>query len=187
LLEELTRMNLLLQQLLNEGLREEARTWLYSERRIDIKFLLRHVPQIWEAYDNEEIGGYLADGILPHFDTEAIKGRWMEAEQSALLPIGEPWLQLVDLPDGLSLLVPEEGDSAERILLLSPTSSNSNAMLRTLAFDILEGKIAAFHFRRRYCAPVVNGSTCGGACQHGGPCQFRVYVGDGPPRGFCEC
>lgn len=179
-------MNLLLQQFLNsEGLREEARMWLRRERRIDLKFLLNHNSQIWEAYDDEEMGSYLAGVTLPHFDSETIKGDWAAAERSERLPIDEPWLQLVDLPDGLSLLVPEEEDSTERILLFSPTSPTG--LLRIVGFDILGSRISAFHIRRRYCLPRGNGSTCGGYCPRGGSCQFKVYVGYEPARGFCEC
>jgi hypothetical protein len=183
-------MNLLLQQFLNsEGLREEARLWLRRERRIDVKFLLNHNPQIEEAHDDEEMGPYLAGVTLPHFDSEKIKGDWAAAERSERLPIDGPWLQLVDLPDGLSLLVPEEEDSTERILLFSPTSSAE--LLRIVVFDILESKISAFHTGRRYCLMSrITGSTCKGYCPHtGGACRpFKVYVGNGsPPRGFCDC
>ncbi len=181
-------MNLLLQQFLNsEELREQARMWLRQERPIDVKFLLNHNPQIREAHDDEEMGSYLAGVTLPHFDSEKIKGDWAAAERSERLPIDKPWLQLVDLPDGLSLLVPEEEDSTERILLFSPTPSAG--LLRIVIFDILESRISAFHIQRRDCLPRGNGYTCEGYCPHtGGVCSLKKPAGhERPLRRFCEC
>jgi hypothetical protein len=179
------KMNLLLQELMDDsGLRQEARDWLHHEPRVNIKFLLNHNRLIWEAYDDEEMGPYLADGILPHVQTELMHRHWADAERSEHLPFDETWVQVVDLPEGISLLVPDEGDSTERILLFRRTSSDR---LMVLTFDVLGDKISTCRTRRRYCLPAVDGSRCAGICPDGKPCRLRVYVGHGPARGFCEC
>ena len=181
-------MNLLLQQFLDsEGLREEARTWLRREQPIDVNFLLNHNPQIQEAHDNEEVGAYLAGVTLPHFDSEDIKGHWAAAERSDRPPIDGLWFQLVDLPDGLSLLVPEEEDPTERILLFSPTFPSG--LLEIVAFDILGSRISAFRPLDRDCTLGANGYTCWGNCPHAGRyCALMAERGyEHPYRRWCEC
>jgi hypothetical protein len=136
-----------------------------------------------DAINVEEQRPLLKEAFLPVVNAEQLSNDWQATPRDDSRPSNRPWFELLDLMNGLALLVPEEADPARRTLAF--IDSRRTDGLAVVVFDV-QGRAITKGTEMGGCDLAKNLKSCGGRCPDGSQCVLKHYASY-PVTAFCRC
>jgi hypothetical protein len=131
----------------------------------------------------EEQRSLLKEAFLLAVNAEQLTNDWQATPPDDSRPSNRPWFELLDLANGLALLVPEEADPPPRALAF--IDSRRTDGLAVAVFDV-EGRAITTGTVLSGCDLAKNLKSCNGLCHSGSQCVLKHYASY-PVTAHCCC
>jgi hypothetical protein len=152
-------------------------------QRIQLWDLLFVEGDYRDAINVEEQHLLLKEAFLLVVNAEQLTNDWQATPPDDSRPSNRPWFELLDLTNGLALLVPEEVDPAPRALAF--IDSRRTDGLAVAVFDV-DGRAITIATVLSGCDLAENLKSCSGRCSDGSQCVLKHYASY-PVTTHCCC
>jgi hypothetical protein len=125
----------------------------------------------------------LKEAFLLAVNAEQLTNDWQATPPDDSRPSNRPWFELLELANGLALLVPEEADPAPRALAFIDSRRTDGLAIAVFDADgraIITGAVLSG------CDLAGDLKSCTGRCSDGSPCVLKHYASY-PVTTHCCC